>query len=847
MGRPAAHALRQLSRPKWSCLNDQKRIVSQRRWGAIKKSYFNKNKSYYITTPIFYVNDAPHIGHLYSMVLADALKRWQQINGVTAFLSTGTDEHGLKVQQAAERLQVSPKELCDANSAKFRQLARMAGISADFFIRTTDEKHKLAVSKAYAHLKSNLSDLLGLYEGTHEGWYSISDECFYTDQEVEQTIEPQTGQKITVSLETGSEVKWIKDKTWFFPVSEYKIQLLEFYQRNPRWIVPKTKMEEVRHWVEKQLEDLAVTRPTSRLQWGIRDPHDDSQVIYVWLDALINYITNAGYGQKGQVDLEMWPADLHVIGKDILRFHAIYWPAILMALNLPLPRRIVCHNHWTLGSRKMSKSVGNVVDPFLALQRWDTDTVRYFLLSKGSLKKDMDYSNNAIRVLYIKELQAGIGNALQRICKPKTTHGWSVEEAVRICTDPEFYPPGGEKSIFMTLHPILKKLAPVYTYELSRFDFQAALGEISRVLRELNRYISDSEPWRLALKHRDPKKPESLNRHQRVDLEYKDRSLHWVIYNSVEALRIVGILLQPVMPNKAAQLLDDLGVSPDMRTAEYAGFGQDKTYGKPRGQNVPDGVRIKKWNTLFPPLPDTEEWPDDIVPEKLKPELHQKTKNKMNQLAEVLANEAREGISREADEEEEEEEEEEKEEEEEEEELLEATASEPLSLKEEFENQLSWHDSRDKLTFIIYGPDGLAKGDVNLFLDERYEGEDEDKHVLEGEVDVMIARRDQRGMGLGSAAVMALMTYFVRNKYRILGEYFGPGGPLDPSLTRLKAKIKEGNGASRALFRSLGFVQVGEPDHFGEVTVVMEWKDVHRRVWAWLRGGELEYREGTVS
>lgn len=433
---------------------------------------------------------APHIGHLYNMVLTDVLKRWQQIKGQDAFLLTGTDEHGMKIQRAAAKEGIPPKEFCDINSNKFRELAAAGNISNDSFIRTTDRHHKEAVSQFWLQLKHGLPEQLGLYKGTHEGWYCVSDECFYPEDMVQPSIVPQTGKKIMVSMETDNEVEWVKEETWFFPLTKYTDQLLTFYDANPNWITPAHRMNEVRNWVEHHLEDLSITRPASRLSWGIPDPEDKNQTIYVWVDALINYITEAGFGSKwfsASEDMGKWPADVQVIGKDILRFHAIYWPALLMALRLPPPKRLLCHNHWTMSNRKMSKSLGNVVNPFFAIQRWDVDPLRYFLMRNGSFTKDMSYSNELIGAVYAKELQANIGNLFYRIARPKVTAKWSTLEAVAAYRDGDFdqIPEEHDKQLFTSLDPHLEKTAEAFSAEMEDCNTSGAIREIFNLLREV--------------------------------------------------------------------------------------------------------------------------------------------------------------------------------------------------------------------------------------------------------------------------------------------------------------------------------------------------------------------------
>lgn len=346
----------------------------------------------------------------------------------------------MKIQRAAAKEGIPPKEFCDANSLKFKDLAKSAKISNDFFIRTTDEDHKRAVEEFWLHLKNGLPEDMGLYKGTHVGWYCVSDECFYPEDMVQPSVVSQTGRKIMSSIETGNEVEWVEEETWIFPLTKYKGQLLKFYDENPDWITPQPKMNEVRAWVENHLEDLSITRPASRLSWGIRDPEDKSNTIYVWVDALVNYMTKSGYPTKwqaGSKDKGIWPADVHVVGKDIIRFHAVYWPAMLMALGLPLPKKILCHNHWTMSNRKMSKSLGNVVDPHQAIDRFDLDPIRYFLMRNGNPKGDMSYDNDLVVRVYEKDLAANIGNLFNRIAKVRGNK-WSTNKSTQRAANGDF-------------------------------------------------------------------------------------------------------------------------------------------------------------------------------------------------------------------------------------------------------------------------------------------------------------------------------------------------------------------------------------------------------------------------
>ncbi|KAL6807394.1 tRNA synthetases class I (M) domain-containing protein [Trichoderma sp. SZMC 28013] len=619
----------------WICSGCRTNFAAVQRWNSSQSSAGSSSeKPYYITTPIFYVNAAPHIGHLYTMVVTDVIKRWQQIKGKEAYMCTGTDEHGMKIQRAATKNGMEPKDFCDVNSNKFRELAAAANISNDFFIRTTDQDHKDVVAQIWLHLKHATPESLGLYKGSHEGWYCVSDECFYPEDLVRPSIAPQTGKKIMVSTETDNEVEWIKEETWFFPLTKYKDALLKLYDENPGWIKPAHRMAEARDWIENHLEDLSVTRPASRLNWGVADPEDKSQTIYVWVDALINYLTKAGYGSKwhsAKEDMGLWPANLQVIGKDILRFHTIYWPALLLALGLPVSQGFLCHNHWTMSNRKMSKSLGNVVNPIFAIQRWGIDPLRYFLMRNASLHKDMSYSNQLIGTVYVKELQANIGNLFYRIAKPKASVRWSTLEAVNAYRNGDLnvwadkHGANDADAMYFSLEGHLAEKPVAFAKEMDDYDTSGAIREIFELLRETNRYVSDTKPWDL-VKLRDAESRVLLN---------------WVIYNSAEALRIAGILLQPIMPTKASELLDALGVRPDRRTVEFAVKGKDANYGTESTPAEP-APRMSKWDTIFPPTASADLSDDELL-EHLRVALLDKTRNKMNQMSELLAMEARMG------------------------------------------------------------------------------------------------------------------------------------------------------------------------------------------------------------
>ncbi|KAI0135706.1 tRNA synthetases class I (M)-domain-containing protein [Daldinia grandis] len=530
-----------------------------------------KDKPYYVTTPIFYVNAAPHVGHLYSMLIADVLKRWQVLKGRQAILSTGTDEHGMKVQRAAELQDIHPKALCDANSETFKDLAKKANISYDHYIRTTDLEHKDAVEYFWARLRESRY----IYETKHEGWYCVSDETYYPDSMVEKRVSPLTGKPFMACIETGSAVEWTEESNYHFRLTAFRDRLLKFYADNPDWVVPRNRYTEVIKWVQNKLEDLSISRPVSRLDWGIPVPDDPSQTIYVWVDALINYITVAGYPiwTPGSEHTKGWPADVHVVGKDILRFHCIYWPALLMALDLPLPKRVLSHGHWLMSRQKMSKSAGNVVNPFFALDRWGVDTVRYFLLNSAAIANDVDYSNSLIVTKYKKGLQGGLGNLLNRITRPKN---WNVRDAVislhkeQSRSIPKMVIKRGEylESIVEEVSRCMDELNP-----------SGALKEIMEFVFEANQFLQEAAPW---------------DRSREGDTV----AVEQIIFFTAESVRVMGILLQPFIPEKSSELLDRLGVGSDRRTFEHARLFADDAYGT---SAIPLGEGAQ--SSLFPPLP----------------------------------------------------------------------------------------------------------------------------------------------------------------------------------------------------------------------------------------------------
>ncbi|KAF4104634.1 hypothetical protein G5714_013965 [Onychostoma macrolepis] len=371
------------------------------------------SKPYYITTPIFYVNASPHIGHVHSAVTADCLHRYKLLKGYNSRFATGTDEHGLKIQQAASNAGQEPLSFCTEVSERFKHVFQRCSISYTDYIRTTEPRHRQAVEHFWTVLQSKGF----LYKGTYEGWYSTPDESFLTPTQVTDSTDSE-GRPIKVSTESSHKVEWMKEDNYMFRLSDFRAKLLHWLRSNPKVIQPVKFHDLVLRWLEDDIPDLSVSRQKSRLQWGIPVPGDPEQTIYVWLDALVNYLTVVGFPQNHS---QWWTAVHHVVGKDILKFHAIYWPAFLMAAGLPLPQVIYVHSHWTVEGKKMSKSLGNVINPLDAIEKFSVDGLRYFLLRQGVPDSDCDYYDDKVVKMCNSELADALGGLLNRCTAPRLT------------------------------------------------------------------------------------------------------------------------------------------------------------------------------------------------------------------------------------------------------------------------------------------------------------------------------------------------------------------------------------------------------------------------------------------
>lgn len=501
-------------------------------------------KPYYVTTPIFYVNAAPHIGHLHSMVLANTLKHWDEFVNPSfpkPFLTTGTDEHGLKVQRASEAVKIDTKEFVDNASGFFKMLANEAKIDYNRFIRTTDEDHIKASCYLWNKLKTNGF----IYKGEHSGWYCISDETFYPESQIEKkTLED--GTETVISIETGKVVEWSSEENYFFALSKIQPQLLEFLETKKDFIVPEKRYKQIIDEVRSGLSDISISRPKSRCSWGIPVPgSEDSQVMYVWLDALTNYLTSSGFPWS-QNEQGIWPANVHVIGKDIIRFHTIYWPGFLLAANLPLPKNVVVHSHWTMKGSKMSKSLGNVIDPIVTMHKFGVDTVKFFLLNDSYLSRDSDYSNDRVINRHNTELVNKYGNLIVRICGKV----FNIRRAI------------STKDTAFTNRPLVNEinnLSSKVQKHMKLFNTASALSEVWSLISFANTYVQDSAPWAV-----------------KTNLEKQDA----IIKDVSEAARVSSILLTPFIPIISHTMLDRLGVSVEKRGIDYAFYGADNTYGE---------------------------------------------------------------------------------------------------------------------------------------------------------------------------------------------------------------------------------------------------------------------------
>ncbi|MBN2331548.1 MAG: methionine--tRNA ligase [Deltaproteobacteria bacterium] len=509
----------------------------------------DKPKSvYYITTPIYYVNDVPHIGHAYTTVAADVMARYQRLLGREVFFLTGTDEHGVKIEKTAQQKGVTPRELVDQVVKRFIYLWEVLNISHDDFIRTTEDRHSRAVLTFFKAVQENQD----IYLGSYEDWYCVPCETFWTDKQLDNGNCP----------ECGRPAERLKEESYFFRMSKYQQRLLEHLDEHPDFILPPAKRNEILSFVREELRDLSISRTS--FTWGIPVPDHEKHVIYVWFDALINYLTAAGYPDDPERFARLWPADVHLIGKDILRFHAVYWPTFLFAAGLPLPKKVFAHGWWTVEGEKMSKSLGNVIDPVQVAEEYGVDAFRYFLLREVPFGLDGDFSQAAMKGRLNSELANDLGNLFSRSISMISKYRQGVIPV-----------PQPEDQRYREFAALADEVFHEVAAGMDDLAFSRVLQSIWKLVVRGNKFIDQQAPWQLA-------KDES-----------QSASLDQVLYCIAEVLRLLSVYLLPFMPDKAAAMARQLGVTdqPDQCGPQLFSWGR-----------LAAGVVVEPGQVLFPRL-----------------------------------------------------------------------------------------------------------------------------------------------------------------------------------------------------------------------------------------------------
>jgi len=485
---------------------------------------------YYITTAISYPNGVPHIGHAYEAIATDAIARFMRLDGYDVYFLTGTDEHGQKIQQTAAREGLSARELVDRNVPRFKAMVERMNCSNDDFIRTTQDRHHAASRAIWEKMEANGD----IYLAKYAGWYSVRDERYFAEDETRLNE-----QGTRLAIETGTPVEWVEEESYFFRLSAYQDRLLDLYAKHPDFVLPRERLNEVASFVKGGLQDLSISRTT--FDWGVRVPGNDKHIMYVWVDALTNYITAVGYPDvDGEMFRKYWPADLHVIGKDIVRFHAVYWPAFLMSAGLAVPRRIFSHGFLFNRGEKMSKSVGNVVDPFTLADTFGVDQIRYFFLREVPFGQDGNYSYEAIATRINAELANDLGNLAQRSLSMIAKQYGGVMPTPGAFSE-------NDKAILAAADSMIAGAREAMKMQ----QLHVVLNQVWAVVADANRYFAGEAPWALA--KTDPVRQAT------------------VLYVTAEVIRQIAILAQPFMPASAGKLLDLLAVPESER--DFAKLG----------------------------------------------------------------------------------------------------------------------------------------------------------------------------------------------------------------------------------------------------------------------------------
>ena len=505
--------------------------------------------SFYITTPIYYVNDKPHIGHAYTTLACDILARYHKLKNEDVYFLTGTDEHGQKVEKASIEDSSNPQTFSDKMSNNFRELVSFLNCNINDFIRTTEKRHK----KAAQSLWNKLLDNNQIYLGNYEGWYSVRDEAFYLENEL-----IKKDNKLLAP--SGAEVEWLKEESYFFKLSEWQDKLIEYYTNNPTAIAPKTRFNEVLSFIRGGLKDLSVSRTT--FKWGVPVPNNDKHIMYVWIDALTNYLTSIGYpDEKNLLFINYWPGT-HIVGKDILRFHAVYWPAFLMGANLQPPKRIFAHGWWTNSGEKISKSLGNVIDPYEIINIYGLDQIRYFLFREVPFGNDGDFSHNAAIKRINADLSNNYGNLIQRVCSFINSKCDSiVENIINLENDED------RKLLNLSIDKFDK-----YRTFLDNQQIDKAIKEVIELVSEANVYCDKLAPWLL-------KK------------ENKIKRMNEVLSILIEIIRRTSLMLFPVIPGSIKKIYKILNIKEDKINFDY--FDQLPKFSNKINSAIPVFPRIE--------------------------------------------------------------------------------------------------------------------------------------------------------------------------------------------------------------------------------------------------------------
>ncbi|MCY0881067.1 MAG: methionine--tRNA ligase [Firmicutes bacterium] len=498
---------------------------------------------WYITTPIYYPSDKLHIGHAYTTVAADALARYHRLNGESVFFVTGTDEHGQKIEKSAKEKGMTPQAFVDDIVAGIRVLWNKLGVSFDDFIRTTERRHEQVVQAVFRQLKEQGD----IYKGEYEGWYCLPDETFWTDSKLVDGRCPVCGRP----------VEKVRQESYFFRLSRYQDRMLAYLQDHPDFVQPASRRHEMISFIQSGLEDLSISR--TGMSWGIPVPDDGEHVIYVWFDALLNYLTAAGYGEDPQRFAKTWPANVHLVGKEIVRFHAVIWPIMLMALGLPLPEKVFGHGWLLIGETKMSKSLGNAVDPFELIDRYGIDAVRYYLLREVPFGADGSYTEEALILRTNVDLANDLGNLLSR-----TT---AMIERFRQGEIPMLDATVDDKR----LAEVAAQILPAYRQAMENLQISDALTEVYRLVHAANKYIEDMQPWALA---KDAAQAGALDS---------------VLYHLAESLRVISVLLSPFLLETPGKIREQLGIDAPVNHLEEAVYG-----------GLEPGGKIRRAAALFP-------------------------------------------------------------------------------------------------------------------------------------------------------------------------------------------------------------------------------------------------------